>query len=157
QDAILGWLEDRAKGDFLLPSDMAERAEARRLASWFSRRFTDEVDAVLLHERMEKPLLRMGPPDARMLREGREFLKGHLTVLATLAPSREWLAGRRLSQADWIAAGQLSVPDCFGEIAWASWPSLNLWHSQLKSRPCSAPVLAVRFLGLRPAMWYAGL
>ena len=54
------------------------------------------MDAVLLHERMEKPLLRLGPPDARMLREGREFLKGHLSVLEPLASSREWLAGRKL-------------------------------------------------------------
>ncbi len=157
QDAILGWLEDRAKGDFLLPSDMAERAEARRLATWFSRRFTDEVDAVLLHERMEKPLLRMGPPDARMLREGREFLKGHLTVLEPLAAGREWLAGRRLSQADLIAAGHLSVLDYFGEIAWASWPSLKLWYSKLKSRPCFRPLLGDRFPGVHPAPWYADL
>lgn len=157
QDAILGWLEDRSKGDFLLPSDPAERAEARRLATWFSRRFTDEVDAVLLHERMEKPLLRMGPPDARMLREGREFLKGHLTVLEPLAASREWLAGRRLSQADLIAAGHLSVLDYFGEIAWASWPSLKLWYSKLKSRPCFRPLLGDRFPGVHPAPWYADL
>jgi glutathione S-transferase len=34
----------------------------RRLLAWFDRRFTDEVNAVLLHERMEKPLLRLGRP-----------------------------------------------------------------------------------------------
>ncbi|HBY43613.1 MULTISPECIES: glutathione S-transferase family protein [Brevundimonas] len=156
-DAILGWLEDRSKGDFLLPADPAERAEARRLATWFSRRFSDEVDAVLLHERMEKPLLRLGPPDARMLREGREALKSHLTVLEPLAAGREWLAGRRLSQADLIAAGHLSVLDYFGEIAWASWPSLKLWYSKLKSRPCFRPLLGDRFPGVHPAPWYADL
>ena len=156
-DAILGWLEDRSKGDFLLPADAAERAEARRLATWFSRRFSDEVDAVLLHERMEKPLLRLGPPDARMLREGREALKSHLTVLEPLAAGREWLAGRRLSQADLIAAGHLSVLDYFGEIAWASWPSLKLWYSKLKSRPCFRPLLGDRFPGVHPAPWYADL
>lgn len=156
-DAILGWLEDRSKGDFLLPADAAERAEARRLATWFNRRFSDEVDAVLLHERMEKPLLRLGPPDARMLREGREALKSHLTVLEPLAAGREWLAGRRLSQADLIAAGHLSVLDYFGEIAWASWPSLKLWYSKLKSRPCFRPLLGDRFPGVHPAPWYADL
>ena len=156
-DAILGWLEDRSKGDFLLPADPAERAEARRLATWFSRRFSDEVDAVLLHERMEEPLLRLGPPDARMLREGREALKSHLTVLEPLAAGREWLAGRRLSQADLIAAGHLSVLDYFGEIAWASWPSLKLWYSKLKSRPCFRPLLGDRFPGVHPAPWYADL
>ena len=59
--AVLGWIEDQQKGPLLLPADAAERAEARRLTGWFERRFTDDVDAVLLHERMEKPLLRLGP------------------------------------------------------------------------------------------------
>ena len=80
-DAILGWIEDRSKGDILMPADLAERAEARRLATWFNRRFIDEVDAVLLHERMEKPLLRLGPPEARMLREGRDAMRAHLAML----------------------------------------------------------------------------
>ena len=156
-DAILGWLEDRSKGDFLLPADPAERAEARRLATWFSRRFSDEVDAVLLHERMEKPLLRLGPPEARMLREGRDALRTHLAMFEALAAGREWLAGRRLSQADLIAAGHLSVLDYFGEITWASYPALKTWYSKLKSRPCFRPLLTDRFPGVHPATWYADL
>lgn len=156
-DAILGWIEDRAKGDVLMPGDLFERAEVRRLAAWFNRRFIDEVDAVLLHERMEKPLLRLGPPEARMLREGREALKMHLTMLEGLAATREWLAGRRLSQADLIAAGHLSVLDYFGEIAWASYPSLKTWYSKLKSRPCFRTLLSDRFPGVQPASWYTDL
>ena len=66
-------------------------------------------------------------------------------------------AGRRLSQADLIAAGHLSVLDYFGEIAWASWPSLKLWYSTLKSRPCFRPLLTDRFPGVQPATWYADL
>jgi len=156
-EAILGWIEDRAKGDVLLPADMAERAEARRLATWFNRRFIDEVDAVLLHERMEKPLLRLGPPEARMLREGRDALRVHLAMLEGLTAGREWLAGRRLSQADLIAAGHLSVLDYFGEITWASYPSLKTWYSKLKSRPCFRTLLSDRFPGVHPATWYADL
>ena len=155
--AVLGWIEDQQKGPLLLPADAAERAEARRLTGWFERRFTDDVDAVLLHERMEKPLLRLGPPDARMLREGREALKSHLSVLEPLAAGREWLAGRRLSQADLIAAGHLSVLDYFGEIPWQTWPALKTWYSKLKSRPCFRPLLADRFVGVPPSSWYADL
>jgi len=156
-DAILGWIEDRSKGDVLMPADIGERAEARRLAAWFNRRFIDEVDAVLLHERMEKPLLRLGPPEARMLREGRDALRTHLAMFEALAAGREWLAGRRLSQADLIAAGHLSVLDYFGEITWASYPALKTWYSKLKSRPCFRPLLTDRFPGVQPATWYADL
>lgn len=155
--AILGWIEDAQKGGLLLSTDASERAEARRLTTWFDRRFTDEVDAVLLHERMEKPLLKLGPPEARALRDGRDALKGHLAMLDDLAASRDWLAGRRLSQADLIAAAHLSVLDYFGEVPWASWGSLKTWYSKIKSRPCFRPLLADRFPGVPPPAWYADL
>ena len=155
--AVLGWLEDRSKTPFLLPADPGERAEARRLVTWFDRRFTDEVDAVLLHERMEKPLLRLGPLEARALREGREALRAHLTMLEDLAAQRDWLAGRRLSQADIVAAAHLSVLDYFGEIAWKSCPALKTWYMKLKSRPCFRPLLADRFQGLQPSAHYTDL
>ena len=155
--AVLGWLEDRSKTPFLLPADPAERAETRRLVTWFDRRFTDEVDAVLLHERMEKPLLRLGPPEARALREGREALRFHLTMLEDQAAQRDWLAGRRLGQADIIAAAHLSVLDYFGEIAWKTYPALKTWYMKLKSRPCFRPLLSDRFQGLQPSAHYTDL
>jgi glutathione S-transferase len=155
--AILGWLEDRSREPFLMPADPAERAETRRIVTWFDRRFTDEVDAVLLHERMEKPLLRLGPPEARALRAGREALRAHLGEFERLLAERDWLAGRRLSRADLVAAAHLSVLDYFGEIAWAQWPGLKTWYMKLKSRPCFRPLLADRFPGVHPSAWYADL
>ncbi|MGV9007470.1 MAG: glutathione S-transferase family protein [Brevundimonas sp.] len=155
--AVLGWLEDRSKTPFLLPADPVERAETRRLVAWFDRRFTDEVDAVLLHERMEKPLLRLGPPEARALREGREALRSHLAMLEDLAAQRDWLAGRRLGQADLVAAAHLSVLDYFGEIAWKTYPALKTWYMKLKSRPCFRPLLSDRFQGLQPVAHYTDL
>jgi glutathione S-transferase len=155
--AILGWLEDRAAAPFLLPADPGERAETRRLVTWFDRRFTDEVDAVLLHERMEKPLLRLGPPEARALRAGREALRAHLLQLDGLLADRDWLAGRRLSQADLVAAAHLSILDYFGEVAWANWPAVKTWYMKLKSRPCFRPLLADRFPGVAASGQYADL
>ena len=155
--SILGWIEDQQKTPLLLSSDPAERAEARRLTAWFDRRFTDEVNAVLLHERMEKPLLRLGPPEARALRDGRAALKDHLAMLEELAAARDWLAGRRLSQADLVAAAHLSVLDYFGELPWKSQPALKLWYMKIKSRPCFRPLLADRFNGLAAAAHYADL
>ncbi len=155
--AILGWLEERTKEPFLLPADAAERAEVRRLLAWFDRRFTDEVNAVLLHERMEKPLLRLGPPEARALRAGREALKSHLAMMEGLLAERDALAGRRISQADIVAAAHLSVLDYFGEVAWAAYPGLKTWYMKLKSRPCFRPLLADRFPGVPPSGHYADL
>jgi glutathione S-transferase len=155
--AILGWLEERTPEPFLLPADPAERAEVRRLLTWFDRRFTDEVNAVLLHERMEKPLLRLGPPEARALRAGRDALKSHLAMMEGLLARRDALAGRRISQADIVAAAHLSVLDYFGEVSWAAWPGLKTWYMKLKSRPSFRPLLADRFPGVQAAAWYRDL
>lgn len=155
--AILGWLEDRSKEPFLMPADAAERAETRRLVGWFDRRFNDEVNAVLLHERMEKPLLRLGPPEARALRAGREALKAHLGMMEALLATRDALAGRRLTQADMVAAAHLSVLDYFGEVAWAAYPAVKTWYMKLKSRPCFRPLLADRFPGVQASAWYHDL
>ena len=155
--AILGWIEDQAKTPLLLPVDAPGRAETRRLTAWFERRFTDEVNAVLLRERLEKPLLKLGVPDARMLREGRDALRAHLTELEGLIGQRDWLSGRRFSQADLIAAAHLSVHDYFGEVNWTNWPALKTWYMAVKSRPAFRPLLADRFPGVQPSACYAEL
>jgi glutathione S-transferase len=155
--AILGWLEDRSSEPFLLPADAADRAETRRLVGWFDRRFTDEVNAVLLHERMEKPLLRLGAPEARALRAGRESLRAHLTMLEQILAARDSLSGRRMGQADIVAAAHLSVLDYFGEVSWSAWPGVKTWYMKLKSRPSFRPLLTDRFPGVAAAAWYADL
>ena len=78
-------------------------------------------------------------------------------MLEDLAAQRDWLAGRRLSQADIVAAAHLSVLDYFGEIAWKSCPALKTWYMKLKSRPCFRPLLADRFQGLQPSAHYTDL
>jgi glutathione S-transferase len=155
--AILGWLEDRSREPVLMPTDPVDRAETRRLVAWFDRRFTDEVNAVLLHERMEKPLLRLGPPEARALRSGREALKSHLAMMEGLLTTRDALAGRRIGQADIVAAAHLSVLDYFGEVSWAAYPSVKTWYMKLKSRPSFRPLLTDRFPGVQASAWYADL
>lgn len=155
--AVFGWLEDRSRDPVLLSADPTERAETRRLVAWFERRFTDEVNGVLLHERMEKPLLRLGPPEARALREGRGALRDHLTMLEGLLVERDWLAGRRMSQADLVAAAHLSVLDYFGEVSWAAYPALKAWYTKLKCRPSFRVLLTDRFPGVPPSAHYTDL
>ena len=80
-----------------------------------------------------------------------------LQAIARWGLRRCWLAGRRLSQADLVAAGHLSVLDYFGEVSWGAYPALKTWYMKLKSRPCFRPLLADRFIGVAPAAWYAEL
>lgn len=155
--AILGWLEEAHAEPSLLGREAAERAEARRLIQWFDRKFEYEAGGFILHEKMEKRLLGLGAPELANLRQGREGLKNHLYYIDTLLQAREWLAGRRLSLADFAAAAHLSVIDYFGDVPWADFPGVKTWYMKLKSRPAFRPLLNDRWPGLNPARHYDDL
>ena len=155
--AILDHLEETHPEPPLLGRDPAERAEARRLLQWFDRKFDYEVGGFLLHEKMEKRLLGLGAPDLAAMRAGREALRAHLVYVETLLSGRDWLAGRRLSMADFAAAAHLSVIDYFGDVPWRDFPAVKTWYMKLKSRPCFRPLLADRWPGLAPAQHYDDL
>ena len=155
--AILDYLEEAHPEPALLGREAAERAEARRLITWFDRKFDYEAGGYLLHEKMEKRLLGLGAPDLANLRRGREALKVHLAYIEGLLQAREWLAGRRLSLADFAAAAHLSVVDYFGDVPWADFPAAKTWYMKLKSRPAFRPLLTDRWPGLNPARHYDDL
>ena len=155
--AILDWLEEAHPEPALLGRDAAERAEARRLIQWFDRKFEYEAGGFLLHEKMEKRLLGLGAPELANLRRGREGLRSHLGYVEGLLQAREWLAGKRLSLADFAAAAHLSVIDYFGDVPWADYPAAKTWYMKLKSRPAFRPLLNDRWPGLAPARHYDDL
>ena len=74
-----------------------------------------------------------------------------------LLSGREWLAGRRLSLADFAAAAHLSVIDYVGDVPWAEFVCVKTWYMQLKSRPAFRPLLLDRWPGLNPAAHYDDL
>ena len=155
--AILEHLEETVPEPALLPRDPAARAEARRLMQWFDRKFDFEVNAFLIHEKMEKRLLGLGAPDYGALRQGREGMRVHLAYLEGLLEARDWLAGPRLSLADIAAAAHISIIDYFGDVPWKDFPGVKTWYMKFKSRPSFRPLLGDRQPGLAPAPHYADL
>jgi len=155
--AILEHLEEACPEPSLMGATPADRAETRRLLQWFDRKFDYDVNALLLHEKMEKRLLGIGAPPLGVLREGREALKTHMAYIEQLLDDRDWLAGRRLSYADFAGAANLSILDYFGEAPWADYPQARTWYMKLKSRPCFRPLLADRWPGFTPAGHYDDL
>ncbi len=148
---ILEHLEETEPEPALLSRDAANRAEARRLMQWFDRKFDFEVNAFLVHEKMEKRLLGMASPDYAALRQGRESLRNHLSYLEKLVEERDWLAGPRMTLADIAAAAHLSIIDYFGDVPWRDYPSVKTWYMKIKSRPSFRPLLGDRQPGLAPA------
>jgi len=155
--AILEHLEETAPEPSLLGRTPAERAETRRLVQWFDRKFDFDVNALTLHEKMEKRLLSLGAPDLSALRRGREALRAHLVYMEGLLAERDWLGGSRLGLGDFAGAANLSVLDYFGDVPWRDFPGATTWYMKLKSRPCFRPLLADRWPGLVPAGHYDDL
>lgn len=155
--AVLEYLEELHPSPSLLGRDAVERAETRRLMQWFDRKFDNEVNGYLLREKLEKRLTKMGAPDLSNMRLGREALRVHLAYLEKLLQQRDWLAGHRLTLADFAAAAHISVLDYFGDIPWRDVSAVKTWYMKIKSRPAFRPLLADRWPGLAPAGHYDDL
>ncbi|VAV97848.1 Glutathione S-transferase family protein [hydrothermal vent metagenome] len=155
--AIIAYLEETKTTHSLLPDTAMQRAEVRRLQSWFAEKFQSEVLGLILYERIEKPMLGLGSPDAAAMREGKRNLRQHLGYLQSLIAARNWLAGDMLSLADLAAMASLSCLDYFGDVPFEEFPIFKNWYVRLKSRPSFRPLLDDSFPGIAPAPQYSDL
>lgn len=153
--ALLEYLEETTPQPPLLPRRPADRAEARRLADWFDRKYDAEVNATILFEKIEKRMTGQGAPDPAVIREGLEHLFKHLRYVGQLASQRGHLAGEELSLADVAAAAHLSCVDYLGEIDWDAHPAARQWYRRVKARPSFAALLADTLPGMPPPAAYA--
>ena len=155
--AICEYANDGSSRYPLMSSDTVERAEARRISDWFNRKFSVEVNAYILYEKVEKSLTGTEAPSPPVLREGREYLQFHLDYISWLLEKRDWLAGRDFSLADITAGAHISCLDFVGEINWKNYPDLKDWYQKFKSRPSVRPLLADRIPGLIVPRHYSDL
>jgi glutathione S-transferase len=151
---ICEYLEETVERATMLPGTAANRAEVRRLATWFDCKFYDEVVRPLMHERMEKRLVHRLSPDAKILREAMRQANGHLDYMDWLLDNRRWMAGPLLSLADLAAAAHLSVADYLGGIDWRGHDRTRHWYSGMKSRPSFRPLLVERMEVIAPPEHY---
>ncbi|MEE9271723.1 MAG: glutathione S-transferase family protein [Robiginitomaculum sp.] len=156
--AITEYVADNNSGRYpLLPTNPQDKAKVRRLAQWFDVKFSGDVDAYILSEKLEKSLSGSGAPDPSVLRTGRAHLNFHLEYLTWLLENRDWLAGRTISLADLAGGAHISCLDFLGEINWDKWDTLKEWYQKLKSRPSFQPLLKDTLPGLRAPQHYADL
>jgi glutathione S-transferase len=155
--AIFEYLEEIGPEPRLLPSDPLQRAETRRLVGWFHGKFDAEVTQNLVHERAIKRIARAGYPDSAKVKAGARNAKLHMEYVGWLAQKRHWLAGDRLTIADFAAAAHLSCLDFIGDAPWEVSEAAKDWYARVKSRPCFRPLLADHVPGFSPPEHYADL
>lgn len=151
---ICEYLEEGYEPHPLLGVSVAERAEVRRLISWFDVKFYHEVTQGILFERVFRQLMKYGAPDAETLRDCKQNIYHHLEYISHLTQSRNWLAGDTLTLADLTASAHLSVMDYLGDVPWDHAARAKEWYAVIKSRPCFRPLLADRMRGFRPPVHY---
>ena len=131
-----------------------QRAETRRLVSWFDGKFNREVTDNLVGEKLMKRLLNLGEPHGPSLRAGHANIHYHLDYIGFLTEKRKWLAGDEFSLADISAASHLSSIDYIGDVPWEEHQAAREWYAKVKSRPSFKPLLDDRIPGFSPAVHY---
>lgn len=145
----------------LLPPGPAERAEVRRLVSWFGDKMQAEVTGHFVHEKVHKREMKVseggGPPDSTALRAARSNIRYHLRYIGYLVERRNWLAGQEISLADLAAAAEISSADYLGEVPWEEDERAREWYTRIKSRLSFRPILTDVIRGAPPASHYTNL
>jgi glutathione S-transferase len=155
--AMCEYFEETVDKAAMLNGTAADRAEIRRLVTWFDTHFYRDITAPLLKERMEKRLVLRQTPDAARLREAMKAAVAHLDYIDYLLDHRKWIAGSTISLADLAAAAQISIADYLGGIDWKSHEATKRWYGGMKSRPSFRPLLAERMEVISPHADYEKL
>lgn len=155
--AICEYLDEVYPEPALIPTDAEKRAETRRLVSWFDDKFYREVTLNLLGERLLKKVMGAGYPESKNVKAGSKNIRYHLKYMTYLLERRNWLAGDRMSMADFSAAAQISCLDYISDVDWNSYELVKDWYAKIKSRPAFRSLLADQLPGFPQPAHYANL
>ena len=151
---ICEYLEEVYPEVDLLGHDPVQRAETRRLVSWFDVKFNREVTDNLVGEKLMKRFLKLGEPHGPSIRAGHANIHYHLDYIGFLTEKRKWLAGNNYSLADVAAAAHLSAIVYIGDVPWEEHHAAREWYGKVKSRGSFQPLLDDRIPGFTPADHY---
>ncbi len=138
----------------LIGETLEERAEIRRLITWFDIKFYQEVSQYILFEKVYRRLMNNGTPDSSTIRIGKQNILCHLDYISYLTKDNTFLAGDKISLADITAAAHLSSLDYLSDVPWENSPRAKEWYAIIKSRPSFRPLLLDRIRGFRPPSHY---
>ena len=155
--AICEYLNEKFSDPELLPNNIEDRAEVRRLVSWFDDKFNREVTQKLVYERITKKIIGKGFPEAKNVKVGMQNIKFHIDYMSSLLEYRQWLAGNEMTLADFTAAAHFSVLDYSRDVDWDRSNLVKDWYAKIKSRPAFRSLLADHLAGFPQPPHYADL
>jgi glutathione S-transferase len=154
---IIEYLLEKYPSLNLMPEELEEKIEPRRMLQWLNNKFYREVTSYLIEERIVRPIVFNEGPRTNFLRAAKINLKNHLIYFTKLIDQNGYIASDRITIADLCAASHISVIDYFNEIYWDHYSSIKDWYLILKSRPSFQPILNELFRGITPGPQYKSL
>ena len=154
---ICEFLEELYPEPKLMPESAEDRYEVRRLINWFDDKFYNEVTSKLLHERINKKIMKQGDPDSKNVMNGKRKIKYHFDYMTYLLERRRWLAGNTMTLADFTAAAHFSTLDYTKDVDWVESSTVKDWYAKIKSRPAFRGILADQISGFPPSDHYNDL
>jgi glutathione S-transferase len=151
------FLEDNLLEKDLVGDNRFDRLEVRRICKWFDYKFTKEVNANIVEERVFKNLKGLGQPSTECLKAGRINLKNHENYFEWILKNRTFLAGEFFSLADIIYSAHLSTLDYLGEINWERIHLTKKWYAKIKSRPSFREILKEKLFTIPASKNYQNL
>jgi glutathione S-transferase len=153
-NSILEFLDEQYPVHPLFYRTPIERAEQRRLISWYNKKLYQEVTRHIINERVIRFFEKKGYPNTQIIRSAKSNFEYHFDYLAFLLHKRTWLAGEKFSICDIVAACQISVLDYLGEVNWTANESVRNWYSIIKSKPSFRKILEETVVGFTPPEHY---
>lgn len=153
--AIFAFLDEAFPQSNLIGEDTRKRAEVRKISEWFDEKFYHEVTRYIIMEKIIKPMQRnSSAPNSEFVRAAKRNLNHHISYIQHLLDRNAYLAGDKLSMADFSAAAQLSVLDFVADVPWDKSEEMKSWYALIKSRPSFRSILHDIAPGITPPEHY---
>ena len=158
---ICEYLEETNSGVKLIGDNPELKAGIKNIVNWFDEKFYNEVSFYILNERLlkfyKKKTINNITPNPHYVRAARINLTYHMEYMEFLLKKSKWLAGNKITLADFTAASHLSVIDYFGDINWGLSEIVKEWYALIKSRPSFQPLLEDSISGYKAISNYSNL
>jgi glutathione S-transferase len=141
-NAIIQYLAEKKPEAGLLPADAQARADVARWMFWESTTW-DAACAILAFERGVKPLLGLGEPDPAEVERGLSAFNAAAAILDAHLKGRDFIAGDRLSLADFAVAADL-ILEPFVQVPLAPYAEIRRWGATMAQLPGWQAALALQ-------------
>lgn len=127
--AIMQYLASKKPEAGLLPRDEAARADVTRWQFWDAAHFSPQLGAITF-EKIIKPLMGMGEPDARRVDEALDNFRRFAAVLNKRLDGKTYVVGTALTIADLTLASSLMYAKEV-DLPLSEFPNIAAWFARI--------------------------